>query len=254
VNDGPALERTLADLSARAGAVQSMALVPVGLTRFRCPAPHQGGLEGVSDALRPYTAAEAAALLDWAVPRQRALRRRLGQGFLYLADEFYLLAGQQVPTARLYDGFPQLENGVGLVRHLLDDWARLKRRLQRKPASWPPRRVTLVSGTLAAPLLEQLAGEMNSSVDGVQLSILAVENNTFGPTVTVSGLLTGEALRAGLRGQILGDVVFLPRVAFDLAGERTLDDVTVAELEQELGRPIVLAERMSEVAGWLARV
>ncbi len=235
INDGPQLERTLADLEALAGVVRSVALVPVGLTRFRAPL--------LSD-LRPYTAAEARALVAWAVPRQRAYRRRIGRAFLYLADEFYLLAGRPVPSACSYDGFPQIENGVGLVRELLDDWARTRRRM---PAALPrPRRVVLVSGALAAPLLQGLAAELSARVPGLAVEVLPVPNTTFGPAVTVSGLLTGAALRAHLPAAAPADLVFLPQAAFDARG-RTLDGVTVGELERELGRPVVLAERMSQV-------
>jgi putative radical SAM enzyme (TIGR03279 family) len=242
INDGPHLERTLADLARLSGIVRSVALVPVGLTRFRSPAP--AGLEGVAASLRPHSPEEARALVKWAVPRQRAWRRQLGRAFLYLADEFYLLASRPVPAARSYDGFPQVENGVGLARELLDDWARSRRRL---PAALPrPRRITLAGGTLAAPLLQGPAAELAARVAGLTVEVLPVPNVTFGSTVTVSGLLTGEALRAGLRGQVQGDILFLPQVAFDGHG-RTLDGATVAGLEQELGRPIVLAERMSQV-------
>ncbi len=252
INDGAHLDKTLADLVELEETVPSVALVPVGLTRFRCPAPHQTGLEGAGGLLRSYTPAEAAALLEWAGPRQRAFRRELGRTFLYLADEFYLLAGANVPSARMYDGFPQLENGVGLVRLLLDDWARVRRRL---PAALPrPVRLTLVSGALVAPLLREMARELGERVAGVSVEVVAVENVTFGPSVTVSGLLTGEALRVGLRGREPGDPVFLPRFAFDLAGERTLDEVTVQDLEEEWGRRVVLVERMGEVVKEMKRI
>ena len=266
INDGPHLERTLADLHGLFPAVQSVSLVPVGLTRFRSLPP--AGLEGVAPALRPYTPEEARALLQWAAPRQRAFRRALGVTFLHPADEYYLLAGQAVPSARLYDGFPQIENGVGLVRVLLDDWARVRRRLPLlspgPQASSPlPRRksgqgdwsgrgaglgtshITLATATLIAPVLRPLAEELAAHLPEGSVEVVPVENTTFGPTVTVAGLLTGEALLAGLRAAA-GDLLFLPQVAFDAQG-RTLDDVTVDMLERELGRPILLVDRMSQV-------
>lgn len=239
LNDGPHLERTLGDLAALSDTVLSVGLVPVGLTRFRCPAPAH--LDGVAP-LRPYTPDEAAALLAWAGPRQRAFRRELGRAFLYLADEFYLLAGRPVPAARNYDGFPQLENGIGLVRRLLDDWARTRRRLPRLG----PRSITLACGTLIAPLLRRLADELVAARPDLQIQVVPVPNSTFGPTVTVSGLLTGEVLRQGLRGRIQGDILFLPAVAFDADG-RTLDGATLDELAADLGRPIVPVERMGQV-------
>jgi putative radical SAM enzyme (TIGR03279 family) len=249
INDGPHLERTLADLRRLYPTVQSVSLVPVGLTRFRTPPP--ADLEGVEPALRPYTPDEARDLLAWALPHQRALRRTLDCGFLYPADEFYLLAERAVPSARLYDGFPQLENGVGLVRLLLDDWARTRRRLppmNGEDRGRPERvraRATLATGTLLFPVLLKVARELAARMPGADIEVLPIENVTFGPTVTVAGLLTGEALRSGLRAA-QGDVLFLPIAAFDDQG-RALDDVTVGALEQELGRPIVLVDRMSQV-------
>ncbi|MGB9724175.1 MAG: DUF512 domain-containing protein [Chloroflexia bacterium] len=245
-NDGVHLERTVADLAGLFPTVRSISLVPVGLTRFRRPAP--SGLEG-HFPLRPYTSAEARDLLRWAEPRRRAFRRMWGCSFLYPADEFYLLAGRPVPSARLYDGFPQVENGVGLVRLLLDDWVRLRRQISQE--RFHPRRLTLACGTLIAPLLSRLAGEL-ASCQELSIEVLPVENITFGPTVTVSGLLTGEALRAGLR-KAQGEILFLPRTAFDERG-RTLDEVSVEELERELGRPIFLAERMHQVVRALRRL
>jgi NifB/MoaA-like Fe-S oxidoreductase len=252
INDGPHLERTLADLRRLYPSVQSVSLVPVGLTRFRRPSP--GSLEGGS--LRAYTPNEARALLRWARPHQRAFRRELDCDFLYPADEFYLLAGRAIPSARRYDGFPQLENGVGMVRQLLDDWAQVRRKL--RPLTAPPPAppvngggvsASLATGALLAPVLQKMAQELSARLPGVELEVRPIENVTFGPSVTVAGLLTGEALQAGLR-TAQGKVLFLPAAAFGDQG-RTLDDVTVDMLEQTLGRPIVLVEWMSEVVSHL---
>lgn len=251
LNDGPHLERTVADLRRLYPTVESVSLVPVGLTRYRVLPP--AGLEGVAPALRSYTTAEAGDLLAWALPRQRALRRELGCGFLYPADEFYLLAGRPLPSARAYDGFPQLENGVGLARLLVDDWARVRRRLSAAaPAPARRGRAVLASGTLIAPLLRTMAQELAACLPGLDVEVVPVENVTFGPSVTVAGLLTGAAFRAGLRAA-RGDLFLLPAAAFDAQG-RTLDDVTVMELEAELGRPIVLVDRMSQVVRALRRL
>jgi NifB/MoaA-like Fe-S oxidoreductase len=106
-------------------------------------------------------------------------------------------------------------------------------------------RATLATGTLLFPVLLKVARELAARMPGADIEVLPIENVTFGPTVTVAGLLTGEALRSGLRAA-QGDVLFLPIAAFDDQG-RALDDVTVGALEQELGRPIVLVDRMSQV-------
>ncbi len=243
INDGEHLWRTLADLDRLYPAVQSVSLVPVGLTRFRqLPPP---GLEGAAAHLRPYRAEEAHHLTRQVLPLQKRLRRRRGRTWLYLADEFYLLAGRPVPAARFYDGFPQLENGVGLLRQLRDDWFRTRRRL---PAALPrPLEVTLVCGLAVAPTLRSFAQEASAQVEGLVMRVLALENHTFGPTVTVSGLLTGEEFFSLAGRPDLGEVLFLPRSAFDLEGNCTLDDLALEDLREVLGRPVFLAERMEEV-------
>lgn len=242
LNDGAALERTVCDLVERASSVRSLSLVPVGLTRFRqCP---PAGLEGAVASLRSVTPAEARDLLRWARPHQRAFRQRWGCTWLYPSDELYLLAGQRVPTASRYDGFPQLENGVGMVRRLLDDWARVRRRIRLSAPRL--RSMTLVCGTLVAPLLRRMAEELCRLVGERVAEVVAVGNETFGHAVTVSGLLTGEDLRRALLGRPLGEIVFLPRAAFDEEG-RTLDGLGVEQLEEDLQRPICLVERMGQV-------
>ncbi|MGC8873878.1 MAG: DUF512 domain-containing protein [Chloroflexia bacterium] len=238
INDGAQLERTVADLERLSPPVASVALVPVGLTRFRALQS-----TGAGETLRTYTPEEAAALWKWARKWQRALRSTLGKTFLYLADEFYLLAGRQVPRAASYDGFPQAENGVGLVRLLLDDWARVRR---RRPIPTSRRlRVTLVCGTLIAPTLQRIAAAEEKRLEGLEAQVLPLENRTFGPTVTVSGLLTGETFWEGLRAA-RGEVVFLPRAAFG-EGKETLDGVALEDLQRRFDRPLVLVERWSEV-------
>jgi putative radical SAM enzyme (TIGR03279 family) len=249
LNDGAHLRQTISDLVQLTATVRSVSLVPVGLTRYRACPPT--GLEGALAQLRPYTVAEGRQLLRWAEPRQRLFRDQMRQTWLYLADEFYLMAGRTVPVARFYDGFPQLENGVGLVRQLRDDWFRTRRRLDLRLPD--PLCATLVCGTMIAPSLQEMAADLESRVGNLTVRVLPVHNHTFGPTVTVSGLLTGETLLKTVSKETLGDIVFLPRVAFDLQGVHTLDDVTISQLEESWSRPIVLVQRMSDVIEVIAQ-
>jgi len=256
LNDGPALTQTVHDLAACYPVVQSIAIVPVGLTKHAV-----GAISDVpSDApanlpLRSPTVAEAQALVRQGRAWQRRYRQQLGRGLVYLADEWFLLAGRPVPSARYYDAYPQLENGVGLVRLLLDDWARIRRALERRRQGEgeseysPPLASTLVCGTLIAPTLQRLVGEWLAlaPAPAATLRLVAVPNRFFGQSVTVSGLLTAQDVLATLRGRDVGDLVFLPRVMFDARGERTLDDATLADLERELGVPVALAQTMREV-------
>jgi putative radical SAM enzyme (TIGR03279 family) len=227
LNDGPHLARTVADLAALHPTVQSIAVVPIGLTRY-----HRG-------PFRVFRPEEAEPILAQISAWQREYRRQHGLNLVYASDEWYLLAGLDVPPAEEYDGFPQLENGVGLARMLLDEELRVSGFRFRVG------KVTLVCGTLIAPLLERKAAELS----GVEIEVVPVENRFFGPTVTVSGLLTGQDVVVALQEHDLGDVVFLPRAMFDASGELALDDVASAAIGERLGVRVEVAGTMAEVVG-----
>lgn len=241
-NDGEALRRSIADLAALWPTVQSLAVVPVGLTRY-----HRGGL-------RVLTAPEARdilALVDTCAEQPRSL---CGCTWVYPSDEMYLLAGVAVPDADYYDDDAQRENGVGLVRELLDDWAVLRSELGRNRRKSAVRRATLVCGTLVAPVLAPLTAEL-SALLGTELHLATVANAFFGADVTVSGLLTAADVMAALKDRDLGERVFLPDVMFapgaDDAQRVTLDEVSVAQLAAQWGVPVSLAGALSDVAGVL---
>jgi putative radical SAM enzyme (TIGR03279 family) len=227
LNDSRRLARTVADLAALHPTVQSIAVVPLGLTKY-----HRG-------PFRVYRPEEAGPILIQISAWQQEHRRQRGLNLVYASDEWYLLAGQEVPPAEEYDGFPQLENGVGLARMLLDEDLRVSGFRFRVG------KVTLVCGTLIAPLLESRAAELS----GVEIEVMPVENRFFGPTVTVSGLLTGRDVVEALRDRNLGDAVFLPRAMFDASGELTLDDVSPDAIWEALGGRVEVAGTMAEVAG-----
>ena len=237
INDGPHLSRTLTELAARYPTVRSIGIVPVGITRH-----HRG-------QVRPYTPDEAERVVAHVTPRQREWRTRLGVSLAYLADEWYLLTGREVPPDEEYDGYPQIENGIGIVRRFLDD---------AQEAGGGRCRVdgcTLVCGTLAAPVVARAARWLSGRC-GVKVEVVAVANRLFGESVTVSGLLSGADVIAALRGRAVGELVFLPRAMFSPLpngeGWRTLDDVTLSEIGRSLARPVFVAELMSEVAELLS--
>ncbi len=156
----------------------------------------------------------------------------VGEPFAYLSDEWYYLTKREFPSAKHYGSYAQIENGVGMTRYLIDQWARTKQRL---PTSLPnPRRVTLVTGTMALPVIRELAEDM-SKVERLEVQILPVVNQFFGAEVTVAGLLCGHDVLAALEeNQNLGDLVLLPRVMLNNEGVRFLDDLTVAEFKQRV--------------------
>jgi putative radical SAM enzyme (TIGR03279 family) len=226
VNDGAVLEATISALADRYPAVRSVAVVPVGLTRH-------SHVEG----LRTPGAADAGAALEACERWQRRLRRRLGVGFVYPSDELYLLAGRPFPSARFYDDYCQLQNGVGLVPLFLGEWRRVRRRL---PTAVTPRLVLWVCGQAMERALQLVAAQM-SAVSDLTVEVVAVPNAFFGTGVTVSGLLTGEDVARALAGRA-ADRVVLPRVMFDATGERTLDDWTLAELQTRLPGVVRVAQ------------
>lgn len=234
INDGAHLTRTIEDLASRQETVLSAAAVPVGLTRF-CENPE----------MRVFTPEEARRVVDQVAPMQRHFRAAFGSSFIQLSDEFYLMAGRPVPSTSWYDGFPQLDNGVGLVRRLLSSWASSRRRLPAGLAR--PRHVGWICGTSAYPTLARMAVDAMQRVDGLRVEVHPVENRFFGSTVTVSGLLVGSDVLDTIKQEHL-DCWVLPRVMFDEDGERTLDGVTLDEIRGRTSDPVGVAGSASELA------
>jgi putative radical SAM enzyme (TIGR03279 family) len=246
VNDSAALDRSLSDLVALYPTVQTVSVVPVGASpKLEDWSASRDGIELV----RP-TAAFAASVVDQVAPIQRACRQSLGATVVHCSDEYYVTSGRAIPTARNYDGFPQFENGIGMVRRLLDDWARTKKRLERRPLAAHGKRLIIACGSLIAPILGRLAAEA-TGYTGATIDVVAVENHVFGERVNVSGLLCGADIATSLDGR-RADCFVLPRACLDYFGEKFLDDLTPVELEARLGAPVAFAGRMSEVIRVLA--
>ena len=231
VNDGPHLATTLEDLARFHPWVQTVALVPVGLTQYREQLP----------VLTSPDPAYARSLLAWAEPWRRRFLRELGTRFAFPSDEFYLLAGRPFPGASTYEGYPQLGNGVGGSRKFLEEFRRLARRLPE--AVRAPHAVTVVTGTLAVPVLEDAARRLNA-VGGLTVHLLPVPNAFFGGSVTCAGLLTGADIVRALeaRREALGDAILLPAVAFKDDEDVFLDDVRLADLSARVAVPAVRVE------------
>ena len=225
-NDGSHLERTVTDLSAYYPAVRSVALVPVGLTDHRHKLVQ----------LDPVTPAKAAEYADAAESWGSQFKARFGERFVYAADEIFLLTGRLVPEASYYDAFPQLENGIGMVRSFLDTWDEASKRLPARTAK--AMRIGLLTGRLAERILVPLVAKLNA-IENVQVDILPVDNDFFGRGITVSGLLTGRDMAARVRDGIERDLVLLPPNCINGEG-LTLDDMTVPQLAEEAGVPLAV--------------
>jgi len=231
INDGEHLARTLEDLARFHPWVETVALVPVGLTQYREKLP----------VLASPDPAYARALLTWAEPWRRRFLRSLGTRLAFPSDEFYLLAGRSFPGGSSYEGYPQLGNGVGGCRKFLDEWRRLERRLPK--AIGAPRRVSVVTGALAVPVLQGAIERLNG-IGGLRVHLVPVPNDFFGGSVTCAGLLTGSDIGKVLaqRRNLLGDVILLPAVAFKDDEDIFLDDLRLADLGAHLGVPAVRVE------------
>jgi putative radical SAM enzyme (TIGR03279 family) len=239
INDGEYLDRSIEDLAALYPHVQSVGVVPVGLTRFRRNNRYQ-----IKLPIRPYTAEESGPVVRQVEAWQARWREEFGEGFAYLSDEWYILAGKPIPRARDYDGYPQIENGVGLVRQLLDESRRTSRVLPARIDK--PTRVAVVCGEMPRATLEK-ALEPLRSVENLDVRLVVVPNDALGGNVACSGLLFGKDVAPALAqhafgGEELVDLVFLPRRMFDFTGTRTLDEWTVERFQEELGVPTIPAE------------
>lgn len=227
-NDGQELVRTYQDLRALMPALATMAVVPVGLTKNRAQLT----------SLRTFTQAEAAALVAMVTGWQKECRAALGKSFIYLGDEFYLLAGLPLPPEDWYDGFPQLENGIGLSRNFLCEWERAER--ETHLANVPDCLIPV--GESAAKVLQPLLTEFNQK-HGTHHQLIAVPNKFFGPLVNVTGLLTGGDILATLPAQ---GPVLLPAVVLN-QDQLFLDDMSLATFKTKLGRPVKLIHSGGEL-------
>ncbi len=237
LNDGEHLFRSVRDLSELWPAVQSVSIVPVGITKY-----HKYGE-------RPNTPVEMNVVLDNVHRWQKEFRKKLGVRFAYPTDEWYLVTQRPIPLQSHYDGLHLEENGLGMVRQFLQDWRKTQRKIPN--TKYPIPRATLATGELFAPILREAADEL-ARLSGVQLEVVPIHNERLGETITVAGLLMGADVIGQLRARRLGEVVVLPRIMFDHPTGVALDDVSVSDIAHALGRPVALASSMSEILAVLA--
>jgi NifB/MoaA-like Fe-S oxidoreductase len=171
---------------------------------------------------------------------------RFGIRFLYPTDEWYLVSGRDVPPLADYDGHDLHENGLGMVRAFLDDWAAVRDEIAAAPQRPVPRAITLVTATLFAPTLRQAAEEF-AVLTGCAVTVQAVRNERLGETITVAGLLNGSDVLAQMATTDLGDLVVLPRVMFDHPDRISLDNLSPQDIANRLDRPVALADSLGDV-------
>ena len=225
INDGEELERSIRDMTNWLPNLQSVSVVPVGLTKFR---------EGLYP-LEPFTREDAKEVLQIIHKWQKKIYEEYGMHFIHAGDEWYLLAGEELPEEERYDGYLQLENGVGMLRLLLNEFEEAYADLEGDDRHI---RISMATGKLAYPYLKQMLERLKVKYSNLNVNLYEIRNDFFGETITVAGLLTGQDLLSQLKGQELGDALLLPCSLLRSGEEVFLDDMTVMELSNALQVPI----------------
>lgn len=227
VNDGKELDRTLSDLSDLHPTVQSVAVVPIGITKYR------ENLKRVDT----FNIKNSNELLDFIKEKQNIYLERLGTRFVFVSDEFFAITGRQLPEPEEYEGYPQLENGVGLMKSFEDE---IDEELSKiKIESKTNRKYALVTGTLASDYMNSLKEKILERFENLQLEVVAIKNRFFGETITVAGLVTGGDLLDQLKDYTDLDLIIIPRSMMKSDEEIFLDDVTLEELSDKLKIPVI---------------
>jgi len=240
INDGDVLLKTIDDLAAEYPRITSVAIVPLGLTRYN-----------TDPRLTAVTPEFCSSVIDQLKPVQKKLQERLGTNFALLGDEIYIKAGRSIPSRNHYGSYPQIEDGIGMVRAFHEEFAKLEKRLARKGLTRVNKRPgTIFTGTLFAPVLTKAIEKLNSKLH-TELSVIPVNNNYFGGDVSVAGLVTGSDLIAS-RDQIKGEFVLIPRQMLKSDEAIMLDGTTQKQVETAIGVP-VHAVNLSELEYFLSR-
>lgn len=227
LNDGKELERSIRDLTEYIPQMQSVSIVPVGLSKFR----------DNLYPLEPFEKEDAKEVLKIIHKWQDLCMEKYGTHFVHAGDEWYLLADEPLPTEDNYDGYIQLENGVGMLRLLIDEF---REALQEEPKEkdYSHVNISIATGKLAAPFIEQLTELFCETYAGSKIKVYTIRNDFFGERITVSGLLTGEDILNQLKEQDLGDRLLLPCNLLRSGEEVLLDDMTLGDLKNALQVPI----------------
>lgn len=235
INDGKNLENTISDLARYAPVMESVSVVPVGLTKYR---------DGLYP-LEPFNGSEASEVIDLIESFQKKIYAESGMHFIHASDEFYVLAGRNIPEEDRYDGYLQLENGVGMLRLLKEEFTEESERRLKDGFKAENRRLSLATGLLPVPYLKELIESFIEKFGG-SIDIFPIKNNFFGDKITVSGLICGCDIIEQLKGRDLGDELLLHVNMFRSGEEYFLDDVTIQELESELGVKVTIVPRSGE--------
>ncbi|MBB6216984.1 putative radical SAM enzyme (TIGR03279 family) [Anaerosolibacter carboniphilus] len=229
INDGERLDKTIVDLAQLYPALESVAIVPVGVTNFR-------------EKLFPldtYHKDSANEVIEQIDKWQKKLYKQIHTRFAFLSDEFYVLADRSIPSYEEYESFPQIENGVGLMamfeHELMDELFKLQaRKIKHK-------KISIITGISAKAFLAGLSRKIEQRFEGLELKVYAIENEFFGRTITVAGLITGQDILNQLKSKDLGERIIIPESMLKAGEEIFLDNVTVGELQEKLDAEVVVS-------------
>lgn len=243
VNDGEELERSIRDLTKYLPVMESVSVVPVGLSKYR---------EGLYP-LEPFTKEDAIQVIETIEKWQKTCMQEHGVHFIHASDEWYMLAERPLPKEDSYDGYLQLENGVGMMRLLINEFAEAleevktfeykeEKAKELQTVHGGRHKVTMLTGKLAAPFLREMAAEFQKEFTGYEVEIVDIRNDFFGEQITVSGLITAQDLIAQTKEKALGNVVAIPCNMLRMGERVFLDDLSVEDVENALQVPLLIVE------------
>ncbi|MEI6131735.1 MAG: DUF512 domain-containing protein [Bacillota bacterium] len=245
INDGIELEKTIRELSDMHPGLNSISVVPVGLTRFRDGLPE----------IKPVDLKSATEILKVVEQVQKENLKTHGSHVVFAADEMYIKAGREMPEFEAYEDFPQIENGVGLVASLRQEVRECLKSMKVRPGA--QRNILIATGVDAQPIIETLAREVEAKVEGLKVRVIGVKNNFFGESVTVCGLLTGRDVCEAVKSAKVSsdsEILVLCSKMFRASGNDFLDDFTIGQLEAEIGMKVLVTdnsgEQFVETVGW----
>lgn len=242
VNDGEELRRSITDLMKYMPVMESVSVVPVGLSKYR---------DGLYP-LEPFTKEDAEEVIDMIEQYQKLCVEECGLHFMHASDEWYLLAERELPKEESYDGYLQLENGVGMLRLLKEEFSEGLRALSleenvdmsisKLQTADTSKKCTIATGLLAAPIMQELMRDFQKTVPGMDVQVIPIENRFFGEMITVSGLLTGQDIIEQLKDKDLGQKLLLPCNLLRSGEEVFLDDITLTQMKEALQVEIVIVQ------------
>ncbi|MCD5415340.1 MAG: DUF512 domain-containing protein [Clostridiales bacterium] len=230
VNDGEELNKTIKDLLKLSHAIRSVAVVPAGLTKYR---------EGLH-SLIAYDAASAKEVIKEVEKRQREFQAKLKRSFIYIADEFYILANHAFPSYKSYDSFPQLENGIGMMVNFQQEFYQCLNKLSVRLMK--QKKVTIITGELPYKYILEMCSDLEKKVGNLEINVVRVKNEFFGGHVSVSGLVTGTDISRALENIEVGEKIIIPKNMLKSDEDIFLDDYKASDLEALKNKPVVISE------------